>query len=156
MKRLPYLLLTFILAACSTIDCPVNTLVESLYMICDSTGENVKMLDTLSVFTTRADDELVRLNRGAGLSKFHLQVSYTHPEDIFIFHFDLVSANVRVTDTVWVKKEDYTHFESVDCNSAFFHKVTDVRSTHNYIDSIVIVNPTIDYNYETVHFRMYI
>ena len=77
MKRLPYLLLTFMLAACSTIDCPVNTLVESLYMICDSTGENVKMLDTLSVFTTRADDELVRLNRGAGLSKFHLQVSYT-------------------------------------------------------------------------------
>ena len=156
MKRLPYLLLTLILAACSSIDCPVNNLVESLYQVCDSTGENVKMLDTLSVYTTRADGEQVLLNKGAGLSQFHLQVSYTHPEDIFIFHFDLVSANVRVTDTVWVKKEDYTHFESVDCNSAFFHKVTDVRSTHNYIDSIVIVNPTIDYNYETVHFRMYI
>ena len=90
MKRLPYLLLTFMLAACSTIDCPVNTLVESLYMICDSTGENVKMLDTLSVFTTRADDEQVLLNKGAGLSQFHLQVSYSHPEDILVFHCAMI------------------------------------------------------------------
>jgi hypothetical protein len=113
------------------------------------------MLDTLSVFTTRADDELVRLNRGAGLSKFHLQVSYTHPEDIFIFHFDLVSANVRVTDTVWVKKEDYTHFESVDCNVSFFHHITDVRYTTNFIDSLVIKERSVTYDRTKIHFILY-
>ena len=156
MKRLPYLLLTLMLTACSSIDCPVNSLVESLYEVCDSTGQNVKMLDTLSVFTTNANGEQVLLNKGTGLSQFHLQVSQSHPEDILVFCFDLVSVQARVTDTVWIKKEDHPHFESVDCNSAFFHTITDLKCTRHYIDSIVIINPSIDYNYETVHFRMHI
>jgi hypothetical protein len=56
---------------------------------------------------------------------------------------------------VWVKKEDFPHFESVDCNASFFHRLTDVRHTRHYIDSIVISNPSVDYDQKTEHFRLY-
>jgi hypothetical protein len=59
-----------------------------------------------------------------------------------------------VVDTVWIKKDDIPHFESVDCNPAFFHTITDVRYSRNYIDSLVLLNRSVTYDQETVHFRL--
>jgi len=59
-------------------------------------------------------------------------------------------------DTVWIKKENYPHFESVDCSAAFFHKITDVRSTHNGIDSITINKRDVNYDAKTEHFHIYL
>ena len=41
--------------SCSTIDCPVNSLVETKYEFYSSTGETLTLLDTLTVVTTRQD-----------------------------------------------------------------------------------------------------
>lgn len=156
MRRLPFLLLALLLAACSSIDCPVNSLVQTFYKVCDSDGNEMKLTDTMSVISTRSDGtDTIIFNKGIGISEFHLDISYSHPEDILFFHFNNSNKGIQAIDTVWVKKEDYPHFESVDCNSAFFHTITNVRSTHNYIDSIVINNPSVTYDYETVHFRLY-
>ena len=77
-------------------------------------------------------------------------------KDVLVFSFDNDNNNnLHVTDTVWIKKEDYPHFESVDCSAAFFHIITDVRYTRNYIDSIVIKNPSVTYDSKTVHFYFY-
>jgi len=62
---------------------------------------------------------------------------------------------VHVVDTVWIKKEDHPHFESVDCNTVFFHTLTNVRHTRNYLDSIVIKNTSVTFDDETVHFKLY-
>ena len=151
--------------SCSTIDCPVNSIVETIWKVYDSKGQEMKLTDTLTVTTVRRDGvkdtvldgrKSTVLNKLTEKSTFNLPVSYSHPEDTFVFHFDNnANNNLHVTDTVLIKKEDYPHFESVDCNAIFFHMLTDIRYTRNYIDSIVIKNSSVTYDYETVHLHIY-
>ena len=165
IKRVPYLLLAVLMVACSSIDCPVDSTVTTLYQVYDSNGIAMSLNDTMTVVSERQDGEDITLldgqdntlyNKGFGLKEFVLPISYSHPEDVLFFHFDNSDNNdLHVIDTVWIKKDDYPHFESVDCNAIFFHTLTDVRYTRNYIDSIVIKNPSVTYDSQTVHFYLY-
>lgn len=157
MKRVTYLLLGVLVAACTSIDCPVESNVATLYQVRNSDGTELTLTDSITVTTkTAKDSDTIIFNKGVGISSFSLPVSYKHPEDVLVFSFDNDNNNdLHVTDTVWIKKEDYPHFESVDCSAAFFHIITDVRYTRNYIDSIVIKNPSVTYDSKTVHFYFY-
>ena len=155
MKRLPIILLSMLVIACSSIDCPTNSIVSTQYVICDKNGAEMALTDTLSVFTRRMDDSTVLLNSLSGKATFSLLVSYSHPEDELYFLFSNRNRDLWVVDTVWVKKDDFPHFESVDCKASFFHTLTGIRHTHKYIDSIVIKNTSVDYDVKTVHFHVY-
>ena len=164
MKRLSYIGMFLLLTACSSIDCPVNSIVETIWKVYDGKGQELKLTDTLTVTTVRKDAKEITvldgrnstvLNKLTEKSTFNLPVSYSHPEDVFVFHFDNSTKNLHVTDTVWIKKDDFPHFESVDCNSIFFHTLTGLRCTNHYLDSIVIKNPSVTYDYETVHLHIY-
>ena len=140
--------------SCSSIDCPVNNVVATRYRFYNTDGDSLILMDTLSVTSVRKDgtDTLI-LNRNVGKASFQLPISYSHPEDILVFN--VYNGTMSVWDTVWVKKDDIPHFESVDCNASFFHKITGIRHTTNFIDSIVINNPTVDYDKTTIHFYIY-
>ena len=157
MKRVTYLFLGVLIAACTSIDCPVDSNVATQYQVRNSDGTELTLTDSITVTTkTAKDSDTIIFNKGVGISSFSLPVSYKHPEDVLVFSFDNDNNNnLHVTDTVWIKKEDYPHFESVDCSAAFFHIITDVRYTRNYIDSIVIKNPSVTYDSKTVHFYFY-
>ena len=157
MKRVTYPFLGVLIAACTSIDCPVESNVATLYQVRNSDGTELTLTDSITVTTkTAKDSDTIIFNKGVGISSFSLPVSYKHPEDVLVFSFDNDNNNnLHVTDTVWIKKEDYPHFESVDCSAAFFHIITDVRYTRNYIDSIVIKNPSVTYDSKTVHFYFY-
>ncbi len=156
IKRIVYLCLTFMLVACSSVDCPVNNTVATLYQIRNSDGIAMILTDTLTVLSTRADGkDTIIFNKGISVSEFSLPISYSHPEDVLVFQFSNNESDLHVNDTIWVKKNDYPHFESVDCNTAYFHTLTEVKFTHNYIDSIVINNPSVTYDSQTVHFYLY-
>ncbi len=144
------------LVACSSIDCPVYSKVEAHYFIYNSDGTALKLTDTLSVNTKRSRglDTLI-YNQGVGVSDFYLPMSYSHPEDILEFTFFNGADSFRVVDTVWVKKDDIPHFESVDCNVSFFHRLTSVEYTTHHIDSLVISNPSVTNDQTTEHFRLY-
>jgi hypothetical protein len=156
---------SLIISSCSSIDCPVENTVSVQYEIRDKAGNALSITDSLSVVTTRVDgqnilldittlenNQKVLLNRLIGRSSFSLPISYSHPEDVLYFCFtDTVKT---VVDTVWIKKDDIPHFESVDCNAAFFHEITDVRYSRNYIDSLVLLNRSVTYDQQTVHFRL--
>lgn len=155
-KRLSYLLLGALMVACSSVDCPVDSTVATLYQVRNSDGTELTLSDTVTVSMTRADGTDTLFNKGIGISSFSLPISYSHPEDVLVFHFDNNNNDsLHVVDTVWIKKDDYPHFESVDCNTTYFHTITDVRFTRNYIDSIVINNPSVTYDSQTVHFYLY-
>lgn len=145
---------SYLFISCSSIDCSVNSLVRTRYQFTSNTGDSLKLMDTLNVVTKRKDgtDTLI-FNQGDGISKFHLPISYSHPEDELVFHFD--NGSLHMTDTVWIKKDDYPHFESVDCNASFFHTLTSIRHTHNVLDSAVIVNPSVTNDDQTVHVLLY-
>ena len=164
MRKLLFFFVVAWLTACSSIDCPVQNIVSLQYEIRDTAGKALPLTDSLSVVTTRLDgehiditsllnSENVTLNKLIGKSAFSLPVSYSHPEDVLFFCF--TDTAKTVVDTVWIKKDDIPHFESVDCSAAFFHRLTDVRCTHNYIDSLVINDPSVDYDQTTVHFHLY-
>ena len=103
--------------------------------------------------TTLLNGKYNILNKLTDESAFSLPISHSHPEDILFFCFkDSVKL---VVDTVWIKKDDIPHFESVDCSASFFHELTDVRHTHNAIDSLVLVNTSVTYDDKTIHFYLY-
>ena len=144
--------------ACSSIDCPVLNTVATYYSISKFNGQEVvadTLNDTLYVWIRQSDgNDTLLLNRQVGRSSFQLPISYQHPEDMFVF---LVAdtAHVWKVDTVWVKKDDYPHFESVDCPARFFHKLTGVRSTHTAIDTIVIDEPSVTFDPTVTNFRIF-
>ncbi|MGX8695002.1 MAG: DUF6452 family protein [Prevotella sp.] len=145
--------LLFNLGACSSINCPVQTTVLTKYEIRNAAGLDT-LNDTLYVWTQRMDENDTLLNRVTGSSSFTLPISYSHPEDTLVFLL-ADTAGLWTLDTLWLKKDDIPHFESVDCAAHFFHRITDVRCTHRGIDSVVIANPKVDYDQERTHLYIY-
>lgn len=155
-KRLRLLLTCLsllVMFSCSSIDCPVQNVVSVQYEIRDKAGEPLAITDSLSVISERKDGQYVSLNRLIGQSAFSLPISYAHPEDVLFFCFK--DSLKTLVDTVWIKKDDIPHFESVDCSAAFFHELTNVRHTHNAIDSLVLINTSVTYDVNTIHFYLY-
>ena len=165
MRKLLFVIVAVWLAACSSIDCPVQNIVSVQYEIRDKAGAALSIKDTLSVVTTRLDGSNVLLdittlldgknvilNKLIDKSAFSLPISYSHPEDVLFFCFtDTVKT---VVDTVWIEKDDIPHFESVDCSASFFHELKGVRFTRNAIDSLVLLNKSVTYDQKTVHFKL--
>ena len=153
MNKWLMILATVIVVSCTTIDCPVNNLVRTRYQFTNSAGDSLKLMDTMTVVSANKDGDTIVLNKGVSISKFHLPISYSHPEDELVFYFD--GDNLHLADTLWIKKDDIPHFESVDCNATFFHKLTAIRHTHNCLDSVIIVNPSVTNDDQVVHILLY-
>jgi len=143
--------------ACSSIDCPVQNKVRAVYSIRNAATNAADTLrDSLSVRSKRADrTDTLLLNTSSKVVQFSVLMSYTQPEDTLFFYFR--NGAYHATDTVWLKKDDMPHFESVDCKATYFHRLTAVRSTHHAIDSITINNPTVSYDdSSTQHLYLYL
>ena len=151
MRRLLLFAVVAFLAACSTIDCPVQNKVALNFAVKTYNSSGVEVVDTLKdtlyVWAQRMNgtDTLI-LNRAVGKTSFSLPLSYTHPEDVLIFGIDAKDGSGATIDTVWIKKEDIPHFESVDCSPHYFHALTAVCSTHLAIDTVMINNPSVTYD----------
>ena len=146
-----------VVSACSSIDCPVQNSVYTNYALYKADGGVDTLRDTLSVLTPTASgrDTLV-FNRGVGLTAFSLPISYVNPCDTFFFGLKPQGDNTEwIIDRVVVNKTNEPRFESVDCQVAYFHTITSVKTSHFFIDSIVINNPNVDYDTERKHFRIY-
>ena len=150
------LVAVLLVSACSTIDCPVQNTVYTVYNLYTSDQRVDTLRDTMYVYTHRRDgSDTLLFNSGIGLTAFPLPISYSHPEDT-IFFLTMKDRAVATVDTVFIKKEDIPHFESVDCSASFFHRLTAVRSTHYAIDSIVISKNFVDYDATSPHFHLYL
>lgn len=154
--RLPALLASCLLgvAACTSIDCPVQNTVSCTYKVMAADGSEGTLEDTLNVLTTRLDgtDSLL-LNRCVNAKTFSLPISYTNAEDTLVFKMN--NKEWSAVDTVYVSKENHPQFESVDCQLAFFHTITAVRWTSTHIDSIAIIKPSVNYDTSTPHLHIY-
>ena len=144
-----------LLGSCSSIDCPVENLVLAHYKFYDAAGDSLILYDSLSVMITKKDGvKDTVLNKMTEKSSFLLPLSYSQPEDELVL--DFWNGKDHMYDTLWVKKENIPHFESIDCNAKFFHRLTNVRCTIHSIDSVVIKNSNVDFNNATVHFYVYL
>ena len=154
MRKVLLLLSLAFIVSCSSVDCPVKNWVRCYYNVYDSEGALLQLQDTLTIYTKRKNrTDTTLLNSGIGLKAFDLPVSYTQPEDTLFFHF--YKDDYDVTDTVWIKKDDYPHFESMECKVDYFHQLTGVRYTTHAIDSLVLKNPNVNYEDQTINFFIY-
>ena len=145
-----------LVSTCSTNDWSVQYTVYTVYNLYTSDQRVDTLRDTMYVYTHRRDgSDTLLFNSGIGLTVFSLPISYSHPEDT-IFFLTMKDRAVATVDTVFIKKEDIPHFESVDCSASFFHRLTAVRSTHYAIDSIVISKNFVDYDATSPHFHLYL
>ena len=144
------------IAACTSLNCPVQNSVRAYYSLLKADGTPDTLgVDTLWLWTIRGErsDTLLNSLFGTKATSFDLPISHTQSEDTICLALMDTIGTVYL-DTIRIKKENYPHFESVDCQAAYFHKLTDVRTTHHIIDSIVIKHSTV--NYETNHEHFYI
>ena len=142
------------MAACTSIDCPVENNVATLYKLQKADGTQDTLHDTLTVLTRLARGvDTVILNKSVETTSFQLPISYTNAADIFTF---VRKSDTReLTDTVWIEKTNLPQFESVDCKLVYFHDVTSLRHTRNGIDSISVKKGRIDYDSNTENFHIY-
>lgn len=158
MLALPaaFMMLLITTAACTSIDCPLNSLVYTQYQLMNAAGKVDTLSDTLTISTNKTDgNDSVLINRSVNTTEFSLPISYAQKQDIFFFETKDTLYKVTKIDTVIVDKENLPHFESVDCSPSFFHKIISVSCTHNAIDSIVINNHDVNYDTSKKHFLIY-
>lgn len=154
MRKITPCLVFMVLAmvGCTSLDCPLNNTTYTKYRLM---GNITTLNDTMTISTTKTEGtDSVLINKDVKVDSFILPMSYHQPEDVFYFEIRN-QENQVFKDTVTVKKEDFSHFESVDCNPAFFHTIAEVKTTHNLIDSIVINNKDVNYDASKAHFYIY-
>lgn len=109
---------------------------------------------TRSILISRRDKDTL-LAQPAGRPRQLLDARRLPLSYVDTLYFLFTNKGYQAVDTVMVEKENYPHFESVDCSPTFFHRLTGVRTTHHAIDSITINNPTVDYDPTAIHFHLY-
>lgn len=126
--------------SCEDIDCSLNNTVK---LSCKfySNGKQVSITDTLSVTTTGSDSILV--NRYTNLSRLELPMSFWNNTDTLVL--TIKGKDYVAQDTLWISKTNSPHFESPDCPTHMFHEITEVKSTHSFVDSITITYPHVNY-----------
>ena len=134
ISRMMILLSVGIIGGCSSIDCPVQNIVNCKYSVIDSEGQQTKFADTLTIVTRRSNGTL--------------------PEDTLLFITQSEGA-LPVIDSVLIAKTNLPQFESVDCQLSYFHQITDVRHTYHRIDSIVINKRAVNYDTSTPHLLLH-
>lgn len=149
------LLMAIMASACTSIDCALNHSVRCQYALCDANGEKVQLTGgQLTVSTRRTSDgsDTTLLNRQENASTFALPMSMANAADTLTFTIT-VGDDFSQSDVVVIEKTNNPHFESVDCAPYYYHTITSVRSTHNFIDSIVVNNKNVtnDATQENLH-----
>jgi len=146
-----------LLLACTSINCPIQNKVTTQYALRKPNGTADSLrYDTLWISIRRADgQDTLLLNGHNGASTFSMPISHTQPEDVLYVELGDTN-NVHHYDTIRILKENIPHFESVDCQAAYFHLLTSVLTTHHIIDSVIINNPNVTYDPQTVHLHLYI
>jgi hypothetical protein len=156
------ILVLFAVMSCVSLDCPVQNKVETTYVLKKPDGSpDTLKTDTLSVRSHRItykdnERDTLLINRLCGDkgTTFSIPVSHTLSEDsIFTLLKDTLGH--QWFDTICIRKEDSPHFESVDCHATYFHRITEVSSTHHGIDSLSIHSREVNYDSQE-HFYLYL
>lgn len=147
------LIAALLITACTTLDCPMNNTVSVRFAL---RGPVDTLADTLTIMAVRPDkDDSTLFNCGVETTYFLLPMSYSQDEDELRFEMIDTITKTVTTDIVKIQKTNQPHFESVDCNPAFFHTITGVTHTKNAIDSVVINNPNVDTDETKEHLYIY-
>ena len=145
------LVLPFIFA-CNDVSCPLNNTVASVYGFYATArtddggfapGAAITIGDTLTIRALGPDTVLA--NRLIGKGTVSLPVSFY--EDVDVLQFAFYDKNgFKTADTLWISKKNTHHFDDPSCAIHMWHTILGVRSTHHLIDSVMINDPSVNYD----------
>lgn len=143
--------------SCTSIDCSMNSTVLCAYRFMNAQGDSVALSDTLSVISSRSIDgnDTVLVNRMTKVCTMRLPMSYAQNAD----ELRLVVTNSygeQMSDYVVVSKTDEPLFESVDCAPRYNHTISDISTTRNFIDSVVVNNKKVTNDPTTINVLIYL
>ena len=135
----------FLIFSCESFDCTLNNVVVCKYAFYSADGQNVTVLDTLTVTTEGSDSILY--NRGSNVSSLSLPMSHWQEADTLNFYFYNAESQTTQKVVIRVKKTNTQHFEAPDCPTTMFHELQsiDFDSPTQCVDSIVISNTAVNY-----------
>ncbi|MBR5841655.1 MAG: hypothetical protein IKY64_03445 [Bacteroidaceae bacterium] len=133
------------MASCSSEDCSINNTVRGKMAFYNAYGDAVSLNAILSVSVVRPQGDSVVLNQKTMATDVTFPLSYTHETDTFIYCFDF-NGNWVAYDTLYISHTNTPTLVSVDCGTAMFHTITEARSTHTLIDTLIIKSHEINYD----------
>ena len=153
-KFLLFILSGTVLAACTSIDCPLdNVVVMTTTFYYPELEENnwqetqMQFLDTITVTSPSATTPL--LNRGTSLASLELpmhQFASGSGRDTLALHF-LGASGSEAIEYIYLEHTCTPHFEAIDCAASVFHRITAAEcSTGGILDSIRIIQPLVNYD----------
>ncbi len=155
-KHLTILFAFCTIVSCTSIDCPLDSVVVMTLTFHDTETE-AALPCTLNVEGAGAG---VLYNEGKDLKSVPLPMSIGALTDTL--YLMLSDNNLNVVDTLYVNHTNEMHFEAMDCPGAVFHHITEVR-LHPHaldtnfpviLDSVSIIRPLVDYN-DVENIRIY-
>lgn len=154
-----------LLCACTSIDCPLDNVVECTYALYDSKSKApMQLADTLTVSTVKADGaDTILLNRLVGCRDFALPMRHVSGADTLLFRLSNTWQQHAV-DTVIIAQEAVPYYEDLDCPASIFHTLISAKAISHQpsatspvtIDSIIITCPQVTYdNIENIRIYMH-
>lgn len=143
-------LLVALAVSCTSIDCPLDSVVVMTLSFHDAELEEETALPcTLDIEAASAG---VLYNAGTNLKSVALPMSIGALVDTL--YLKLSDDTGSVTDTLYVTHTNEAHFEAMDCPGAVFHHITSTKllpHSHDVgfpvrIDSVSIIRSLVDYN----------
>lgn len=147
MKGLIYIAIATavsILTGCSTVTCPMDTIVLCNYDFYDADGNAIRLNDALTVLGKKGDTDTVLVNSLMSGTGFSIPMSYYNPVDTLILRYQ----NIIYPDTIYVHHDGYTKVETPECGSYRFHNIREINHTYRSIDHIEVINPSVNYEGE--------
>lgn len=145
MKKLAFALFSFLLlalTACDTVDCSLNNTVLCYLSFYNGKGDKVEITDTLTITAYGTDKTLY--NRGSKKADVAIPLSYYNDEDTLTL--SVTGKDGTTQAEIVIGKTNTQHFESPDCPVNMFH---DIQYSYvfsgRFIDSVVVVKPSINY-----------
>lgn len=153
------LLALLALTACTSINCPLDSIVVWTLTFYDSeTEEPLKLPCTLTVEAEGVSSPL--FNQGTALNSMPLPMSNVAPTDTLYLCWS--NEATAATDILYVDHTNKPHFEAIDCPAAIFHNITDARYVAHtegtspvVVDSVRIIRQQVDYN-DVENIRIYL
>lgn len=144
MRKELFVILSVVLmlVGCESYDCTLYNYV-GMYAAFDREGTAVRITDTLTITAGKSGPTL--LNQSVNTLSLNIPLSYVQAEDTLVLN---VKGNgYQACDTIYVAKTNEVHYESPDCPTTYFHTISEVRNTNQFIKSITVIRSSV--NYET-------
>lgn len=95
---------------------------------------------TVSLMVNGRDSIVVNHIKDA--ESLQLPMSYTNHCDTIIFAYEN-----NITDTLYIEHDNIPFYISMECGTVMYHKLLNIDHTHSFIDSAVIVNDYVKFDY---------